>query len=136
MRLEDPAAPEDADVLRDIEHRRLRSLVTADSAAAEALHAADFQLVTPSGGVWSKEHFLAGIAAGRIDYRRFEAVSDIEVMVDGNLAVLRYRSEIDILVEGQEGGGLSCWHADCYRRDRDGAPWQAVWSQATEIEEG
>ena len=48
-----------------------------------------------------------GVLSGQINYRRFEAVSDIEVMTDGNLAVLRYRSEIDIHVEGQQPGPLS-----------------------------
>ena len=38
--------------------------------------------------VWSKEQYLGGIASGRIEYRRFEAMSNIDVMVDGALAVL------------------------------------------------
>jgi hypothetical protein len=122
------------EVIRDIE-RRLQSLVEADAETSDALHASNFQLVNPSGGVWSKEQYLGGIAAGSIDYRRFEAISDIEVMVDGNLAVLRYRSAIEIKVQHQEAGTLHCWHTDCYRRDQVGAPWQVVWSQATEIEE-
>lgn len=88
----------------------------------------------PSGGVWSKKQYLGGIASGSIRYRRFEAVSHIQVMVEGNLAVLRYRSAIDILVQGQEAGSLSCWHTDCYRRDQDNAHWQVVWSQATAVD--
>ncbi|MEV0806955.1 hypothetical protein [Micromonospora sp. NPDC050200] len=69
-----------------------------------------------------------------IHYRRFEAVSDIDVMVDGNLAVLRYPSLIDIAVRGQEAGLLECWHLDCYRRERDGGLWRVRWSQATSID--
>jgi len=99
---------------------------------ADALHGPDFLLVHPGGGVWSKEHYLGGIASGRIEYRRFEAMSNIEVMVDGSLAVLRYRSAIDIAVEGQEAGPVECWHLDCYRRDDDGK-WRVRWSQATAI---
>ncbi|WP_076474145.1 nuclear transport factor 2 family protein [Micromonospora avicenniae] len=94
----------------------------------------DFELVHPSGGVWSKEHYLGGIASGDINYRRFEAVSGIDVMVDGSLAVLRYRSLIDIAVQGQTPGLLECWHLDCYRRDRHGGPWRVRWSQATAID--
>jgi ketosteroid isomerase-like protein len=96
------------------------------------LHAPDFQLVNPSGGVWSKEKYLGGIADGIINYRRFGPVSDIDVMVDGDLAILRYRSVIDIAVGQQEGGLLECWHLDCYRRD-EGGRWQVRWSQATSI---
>ena len=60
-------------------------------------------------------------------------MSDIDVMVSGDLAVLRYRSAIDIAVKGQEPGPLECWHLDCYRRTATSAPWQVRWSQATSI---
>ena len=89
-----------ADDLRELERRRLRSLVEVDLAAAEELHTPDFELVNPGGSTWSREKYLGGIASGDIDYRRFEPVSDIDVMVDGDLAVLRYRSAIDISVTG------------------------------------
>jgi len=120
-------------LLRTTERRRLRCLVDARVDEADGLHAADFQLVHPSGGVWTKEQYLGGIASGDIDYRRFEAVSDIDVMVDGAVAVLRYRSLIDIAVRGQRPGLLECWHLDCHRRDGADGRWQVRWSQATSI---
>jgi hypothetical protein len=120
--------------LGNIERERLRCLVDARVDDADALHAPDFELINPSGDVWSREHYLGGIASGDIDYRRFEAVSSIDVMVDGNLAVLRYRSAIDIAVKGQRPGPLECWHLDCYRRVVSSAPWQVRWSQATCIQ--
>jgi hypothetical protein len=123
-----------ADQIRSIERRRLRCLVEADVAGADALHAPDFELVHPSGGVWSKAEYLGGIATGEINYRRFEAVSHIEVVVGDTLAVLRYRSLIDIAVQGQEAGLLQCWHLDCYQRDLDSGDWRVRWSQATSIE--
>ena len=126
--------PELAGQLADTERFRLRTLVEARVAEADALHAPDFVLVNPSGNVWSREKYLGGIAEGRIDYRRFDAVSGIEVMVDGRLAVLRYRSAIEISVLGSESGELQCWHLDCYRRDDDGR-WRVRWSQATAIDE-
>ncbi len=122
----------DPDRLRDLERRRLRSLVEADLPTAEALHADDFELVTPSGTVWSRAHYLGGIATGDIDYRRFEADSDIDVMAQGHVAVLRYRSRIDIAVTGSHPGPLACWHLDCYVRGGDG-DWRVRWSQATEV---
>lgn len=78
-----------AEDLRKIERRRLRSLVDVRLDEADALHATDFELVTPSGEVWSKAKYLGGIASGDIDYRRFEPVTDIDVMADGDVAVLR-----------------------------------------------
>ena len=97
----------------------------------EAVHASEFVLVNPSGGVWSKAKYIGGVLAGEINYRRFDAVSDIEIVAEGNLAVLRYQSAIDIHVAGQQAGPLECWHMDCYRRAAPEAPWQVIWSQAT-----
>ena len=117
--------------LVETEHRRLRALVTPDVDLAMRLHTPDFLLVHPGGGVWDRSDYLGGIADGSIDYRRFEPISAIEVMVDGTLAVVRYRSLIDIAVQGQPAGELRCWHVDCYQRNDAG--WQVRWSQATEI---
>jgi hypothetical protein len=125
--------PGSAERLADIERFRLRTLVEARVAEADALHAPDFVLVNPSGNVWSREKYLGGIADGRIVYRRFDPISDIDVMVDGRLAVLRYRSAIEVSVLGRESGALECWHLDCYRRD-DGGSWRVRWSQATSVE--
>lgn len=124
-----------AQELGDIERLRLRSLVDARMEQADDLHAPDFELVHPSGGVWSKEQYLGGIASGDINYLRFDAVSPIDVMVDGNMAVLRYQSAMEIAVEGQEASQLECWHLDCYRRD-DGGCWRVRWSQATAVDRG
>ena len=66
-----------AETLKAIEHRRLRALVDADIEVAGPLHAPDFELVNPRGGTLSKEEYLGGIASGVLDYRRFEAVSEI-----------------------------------------------------------
>ena len=120
------------DELRELERRRLRSLVAVDLDTADALHTPDFELVNPGGSTWSRERYLGGIAAGDIDYRRFEPVSDIDVMADGDLAVLRYRSAIDIAVTGGTPGPLSAQHLDVYVRDTDGR-WRVRWSQATEV---
>ncbi len=120
-------------LLRDIERQRLRYLVEGRVKEADALHSPDFQLIHPSGGVWSKEDYLGGIATGDINYLRFEPVSRIDVLVDGNLAVLRYQSIIDIAIRGQEVGALECWHLDCYQRDERGR-WRVRWSQATAVE--
>jgi hypothetical protein len=119
--------------LRDLERRRLRCLVEVRMDEATLIHAADFRIVNPSGGVWTREQYLGGIAEGSIDYRRFEAVSEIEVIAGEDVAVLRYRSAIDIAVAGQQPGPLECWHLDCYQREPEQGTWRVRWSQATEI---
>lgn len=98
--------------------------------AADALHADDYQLITPRGHALTKGEYLGGIASGQLDYRVFEAVTDIAVRGDAQIAVVRYTARISV-AEAHEQADFTCWHTDCYER-RDGR-WQAVWSQATAI---
>lgn len=121
-----------SDYLRSIERERILALVEGRADDASNIHTADFELVHPTGGVWSKSEYIGGIASGEINYRQFEPISDIEVLVAGGVAVLRYQSEIDISVGGQRGGLMKCWHLDCYVLQRDDS-WRVRWSQATEI---
>jgi hypothetical protein len=112
----------DPAVLRDTECRRLRSLVEADLTAAEALHADDYQLITPNGYVLTKQEYLDGIASGQVRYEVFEPISDIVVRASGQAAILRYRARITV----QAGGpmvSMSCWHTDYYERLDES--WQA-----------
>jgi hypothetical protein len=119
-----------ADVLRSTERARLRALVAADLTTADALHAEDYQLITPGGETFSKAEYLAGIADGSLRYRRFEPDGEMRVRVWGSAAALRY--EVDIEVEdGDSVYRDRCWHTDIYEL-RDGR-WQAVWSHATRI---
>lgn len=116
--------------LRGLETQRLDAVVRADGRALDRLHAADFVLCTPSGETWTREHYLGGLVDGTIDYQRFEAVTAIEVLVDADLAVLRYRSEIEIRVGRGDLGRLACWHLDVYQRIA--GSWRCRWSQATD----
>jgi hypothetical protein len=126
-----PSAAE-ADRLRATERERLRALVEADLEVADRLHADDFQLINPSGGVLSKEQYLGGVASGEIDYLVWVPDSPIEVRLYGPVALMRYRSHLDIIVGGRHVGLRGYWHTDSYEQ-RDGR-WQVVWSHATEIQ--
>jgi phage baseplate assembly protein W len=119
------------DNLRDLEARRLASLVTGDRATAEALHADDYELITPSGSTYSKRAYLDGIATGALRYQVFEAASPVRVRVQGDTAILRYEVRIDIGFAPGERDAARCWHTDYW--ERRGGRWQAVWSQATRI---
>lgn len=118
----------EADILRATEQERLRSLVAADVVRAHELHADDFQLINPLGGVLSKEQYLGGVGSGQLDYLFWEPES-IVVRVYGNVAVLRYRSQLEIVVQGRHIPRQPYWHTDLYER-REGR-WQIVWSHAT-----
>lgn len=114
-------------LLPDIERRRLRALASADTAAAAPLHADDYWLITPNGSEMTKDDYLGAIASGKLRYRVFAPASEMAVLGDGEVAVLRYRVRISF----DDGPGITCWHTDCYQL-RDEA-WQVVWSQATQI---
>ena len=124
-----PTAEErDADLLRSIERERLHALVTGDVDRAEQLHSEDFQLINPLGGALSKEQYLGGISAGQIQYMYWEPES-IAVRLYGDVAVIRYRSELEIVVQNRHIPRQRYWHTDLY--ERHGLQWQVVWSHAT-----
>ena len=118
----------DAEFLRTTERERLRALVTGDVDRAAQLHADDFQLINPLGGVVSKEQYLGGIGSGQIRYLAWEPGS-IAVRLYGGVAMIRYQSELEIVVQGHHVPRQRYWHTDLY--ERHGAQWKVVWSHAT-----
>jgi predicted ester cyclase len=126
------AAEAEADAIRATERERLRALVAADLAVARRLHADDFQLINPAGAALTKEQYLEGVASGEIDYRVFEPDSALDVRLYGAVALVRYRSRVEIVVGGRLVPLRRYWHTDSYEK-RDGR-WQSVWSQCTAIQ--
>jgi hypothetical protein len=122
---------DEVDQIRDIERQRLRALVEADMDVARRLHADDFQLITPFGDALSKEEYLGTVESGDIDYVVWKPDA-IDVRLSGDMAVLRYSSHIEIVVQGRRIPPGDYWHTDYYEK-RNGR-WQDVWSQATEMQ--
>jgi hypothetical protein len=118
----------DVELLRSTERERLRALVTGDVERAKQLHSEDFQLINPLGGALSKEQYLGGIGSGQIRYLYWEPES-IAVRLYGDVAALRYRSQLEIVVQGRHIPRQRYWHTDLY--ERHGAQWQVVWSHGT-----
>lgn len=116
--------------VRDLERRRLRTLVEADIGAASRLHAADYQLVPPGGEPVSRDEYLGMIERGEFVYDVFEPASEMAVRAWADVVAIRYRARIEAHWSGGRDRGLF-WHTDIYERC-DGH-WQAVWSQATRI---
>lgn len=114
--------------LRATERERLRALVSGDVARAAQLHADDFQLINPLGGALSKDQYLGGISSGQIHYLHWEPEA-IAVRMYGDAAMIRYQSELEIVVEGHHIPRQRYWHTDLY--ERRGSEWQVVWSHAT-----
>lgn len=123
----------DAELLRSTERERLNALVTGDVERAARVHADDFQLINPLGGSLSKEQYLGGIGSGHIHYLYWEPES-IAVRLYADAAVIRYRSELEIVVRGRHIPRQRYWHTDLY--ERRGGEWQVVWSHATAADSG
>jgi hypothetical protein len=79
----------------------------------------------------TRAEYLGSIASGEIDYRVFEPTSEVVVRLHGDAAIIRYQSQIHIIVGGEEIWDRG-WHTDLYEW-RDGR-WQVVWSQMTAIQ--
>jgi hypothetical protein len=118
----------DAELVRSTERERLRALVTGDHQRAAQLHTDDFQLINPLGGALSKEQYLGGIRAGQIRYLYWEP-EEIAVRLYGEVAAIRYRSQLEIVVQGHHIPRQRYWHTDVY--ERHAAQWQVAWSHAT-----
>ncbi len=121
-------AEQEAELLRATERERLQALVTGDVERAGQLHTEDFQLINPLGGALSKEQYLGGISSGLIRYLHWEPES-IAVRLYGDVAVIRYQSQLEIVVQGRHIPRQRYWHTDLY--ERHGTRWQVVWSHAT-----
>jgi hypothetical protein len=119
------------ETLRETERERLRALVAGDVTRAAELHADDFQLINPLGGSLSKEQYLGAIESGQLKYLFWEADS-IVARLYGDVAVIRYQSQLEVIVQGRHIPRGRYWHTDLYER-HDGQ-WQVVWSHATAIQ--
>ena len=117
--------------LEAIERRRLAALVNGDVAASAALHAEDYQLVTPGGAAMTKAAYLGQIPDGSLRCLHFEPQGQIAVrMLGASAAAVRYQVAIEAVFPGGHDVDRF-WHTDIYEL-RDGQ-WQVAWSQATRI---
>ena len=112
----------DAAAVRATEQQRLHALLHDDLETASKLHADDFELINPLGETSSKEAYIDSGEA--FAYTIWKPISPMRVRVNGDSAVIRYESELEI--HGTRG---NYWHTDYYEK-RNGQ-WQIVWSQTT-----
>jgi hypothetical protein len=119
-----PPAPSEH-FFRALEERRTRALVQRDSAILEALHAPEYQLIAPTGRVFTRETYLGAVQAAPF-YAAWEILGEMSFRLSAHMAILRYKARIQF----PSGRVFVCWHTDSYELRASG--WQAVWSQATE----
>lgn len=119
-----PAADEDDAFFVALERRRTRALVERDLPTLDALHAPDYELVTPAGRVFDRQRYLGAIAAEPF-YAGWE-VGEVRLRRSAGQVLLRYPARLSF----PSGKVVQCWHLDAW--EQRGAGWQAAWSQATE----
>jgi hypothetical protein len=120
----------DADAFRKLERARLAALVERNMDLARHLHAADFQLVTPTGHLYMGNRYLDEIETGQLKYLSWDP-EHMEVRMHANVTMLRYRARLEVDSGRGQASTFHCWHTDSYELIDD--LWQVVWSQATAI---
>lgn len=108
-----------------LERQRTQALVDQDIPRILALHAADYQLITPSGQVFSRDRYVDAIRRAPF-YTRWE-MADFHCRAVVGMAAIRYQATLGLA----SGRLVRCWHTDIY--ENRGGAWLAVWSQATEL---
>ncbi len=110
--------------VRTLEIKRTQALVAKDMVVARAMHAPEYQLITPAGKTFTRESYLHAIESGELNYAKWEA-GPMQVRATERMAVVRYQANLVF----SSGNSIRCWHTDTYECI-DGT-WRAVWSQAT-----
>jgi hypothetical protein len=118
-------SPPTEDFFRALEERRTRALVQRDPATLEQLHAPEYQLVTPTGRVFTRDEYLGAVQANPF-YAAWEVIGEMSFRLSAHMAIVRYKARIQF----PSGRVFVVWHTDSYELRASG--WQAVWSQATE----
>ena len=88
---------------RTLEARRTRAIVERDLEAIEALHAPEYQLITPSGRTYSRTRYLELIKAAPFYAAWEHGPMEVRVSVD-MAAVVRDQAQNYTLV--RTGGGV------------------------------
>lgn len=86
--------------LRAVEEQRYKAMLQADVPALEKLLADDLVYVHSSGGVESKQQFLATIRSGALKYKKI-APEGVFYRISDSLAVVTGKSSIEVEREGK-----------------------------------
>jgi Domain of unknown function (DUF4440) len=110
---------------RRLEMERTRAIVARDMPAIENTHAPEYELITPTGRIFSRARYIELIAEAPF-YSAWEH-GPMQVRVTQAMAAVKYQATLSF----PSGKIVECWHTDLY--ELRGSLWQAVWSQATQL---
>ena len=78
-------------VIRQLDHERIRAQIESDAAALERIYAADFIGVGPSGTVRTKPQVISDFTSGELKFQSI-TTDEVQVRIYGNTAVETGRS--------------------------------------------
>ena len=119
---------DDREIIRELYRKYWRCMIAKDAAALRSMMAEDYTLRHMTGLQQSAEGFLKGLLDGTFNYYSAEHDS-IEVVLDGDRAILIGKSRVDAAVYG---GRRSLWRlrGDFTLRRKDGK-WMLTGSRAS-----
>jgi ketosteroid isomerase-like protein len=121
---------ETQDEIRQLEGRRLRAMMDADTAALDRILGDDLTYTHSNGAVDTKASFLAAIKSGKLKYE--SVTTDGQVRVQGDTAVVTGRGAMRVRA-GDRQLDMAVRFTDVYVK-RDGR-WQMITWQSTRIVE-
>ncbi len=122
-----PSAQTEVDLLRQIELDRLQDHITVEMDPGD--YAPEFRHINPAGQMIERDEYLERVATGEYVYRVLDPVTELEVRLCGDGAVITYQDQVD-LMDGDRHLAATGWHTIVYEK-RDGR-WVIVWSQTTQ----
>jgi ketosteroid isomerase-like protein len=113
--------------LRELESRRFRAMIEADTVALEALLADSMVYTHSSATTDGKASYIAGVKSKKWQYRQIDRpVEDIQV--HGDTVVITGQVRIDILIDGK-AKIMNSRYTDVWVKGAKG--WQMVAWQST-----
>jgi len=126
----DPSGNDETEkAIRQLENRRIRAMIEADTAALDTILADDLTYTHTSGWVDTKEQLIGWLESGELNYESITADS-VLVRVYAAAAVVTGQAAVKIKVNGQEKN-LQIRFIDVYVK-RNGH-WQMVAWQSTRL---
>jgi Domain of unknown function (DUF4440) len=108
----------------ELERVRVSALVARNMTLCEQLHAPEYQLISASGRMFTRERYLTLVESAPF-YTQW-VPGEMDARIGERMAIVRYEATLEL-----GGDPFQCWHTDSW--ELVGDFWQAIWSQATKI---
>jgi ketosteroid isomerase-like protein len=98
------AAPSEEEEIKSLEHERNVAILNGDAAALDRMTADDYSFITLRGELRTKSEIVKGFKSGSFKYESRQ-ISDLNIRVYGNTAVVTGRSNQKGMEEGKDYSG-------------------------------